>query len=382
MKLIYFELKKFTTNKKNILLFIIVSFLCAGTLYFSQYSSFFLTKASYKAEMITDNENQIKELYDLISNPDGLPKTIVESAKKEKELIEKQVVALNTDDLKNYNNLTLDRYKIIASSNSTYDKEDVENTKEYINLVKSRGLDFELQPTLQFYAFGRFVRFSIPTLFSGLFLLILSLFVSTTVSEMFENKENRIYNFFKIKKEKILFGKIAIPVFLTYIWVSLLGFANFIIFGLTDGFGSYNYPAYLINPAKIDYRSTTPDNIGIPAGKVILISLAYMLLILIFLACLGAVLSFLLKRSILVIGAIAVLIMGWSSVQMQELVQPIRKFIPMNYLNPIELLSHPDYLAGSNSLAVGIIYLLILSLSFFFISVFLFKKYRIRKIAL
>jgi ABC-2 type transport system permease protein len=102
--------------------------------------------------------------------------------------------------------------------------------------------------------------------------------------------------------------------------------------------------------------------------------------VLFFLASIGMFLSMLTKRSLVVVTLIAILVMGYESIQDKPWVQSIRKFIPMSYTDPVELLKYPEYLFGKNSLLIGLLYLTSLGILLLLVTNLLFNKYRIRRI--
>lgn len=142
----------------------------------------------------------------------------------------------------------------------------------------------------------------------------------------------------------------------TFLGILLLSFVDVIIVGLENGFGSWDYPAYLVNiwsnPAS---DPTLPDNMAISVGSVIVLSMLYLFVVLLFLATLGAVIAVIFKRSMVVIGIMALIILGWASIASFSEIQMIKRCLPFSYLNPVELLCQPKYLFGNLSYFVGFI---------------------------
>lgn len=260
-------------------------------------------------------------------------------------------------------------------------KEQVARQKEdneYIELVQSKHLSFEVNPLNQMHAFGFFQQQELNSgFFTIVFVFLYVLMLSPALASDFETKESRFYFFKRIGSLKNITQKILASVSSTYVWLLLLGLIIFLAIGVMNGFGTPNYPAYLINNV---FLSAKVDNMSISNGRVILISLLYLPLVLSFLAALGSFISMCVKKSLVVAGVMAVLLVGYSFIRNIDFIQPFRKFIPFNYLNPIELLCHPKYLFGSDSLVIGVVYLLGLSLVFIWMSHILLKRYKIRRL--
>ncbi len=380
MMLYLFEIKKFVINRKNMMLGLILSSLLFLGLYFFVFNGP-LTAPALKAQLLSSTQ-QLESSSRATLN--GLSKNdrSREFFSKNEEYLEKQIIAIQKNDINQYYDLELQRINFEMKNNQQVvglSVENLEAEKSYIQLVQSRGLNFEIMPSGQIHAFGQYVRFTFGLFFSSLFLFAFSLFVSIDLSSFLEKKENHFFNFAGIGSLKNILTKVITSVLLTMLWIILLSVIDIVIVGVTSGFGSFNYPAVLSNIWGGEV-ATTPDNISISNGQVILLSLFYLFIILVFLSTLGALLSALTKRALVVAGIIAVFVVGWSLVENQPAVQGLRRFVPMSYLNPVELLCHPSYLMGNFSYLGGIVYLMICSLIFLFLANLVYKNYKIRRI--
>ncbi|GAB2025389.1 ABC transporter permease [Lactovum odontotermitis] len=393
MNLISFELKKFLFDKKTLILMTVFSVLLIGgtvrqELSVNMEESFHLTLQS-QAENNIQTFSQI-----LINNENVLSKEKKQEFEENLQLQEKILDALKANDLNKYFDL---RYQFdekelekTTANNpmSRMSRKMSEQEMKYIRLVKARGLDFEYMPSMQIHAFGKLVT-TFSTIFNNLWLLGFAMILTINFAALFENKEIRVYQSLGTKKSGIILKKLFSSVSMTYLWLIILSGLFLVSVGLIKGLGSPNYPAYLqeIPPlsALLNSGESAPPeirlaNMAISNGNVILISLAYAIIILFFLASLGMFLSTLTKRSMLVVGIIAILTEGYSSIKDEAWIQPFRKFVPMSYLDPVNLLKYPAYLFNKNSLLFGVIYLSLLGVVLLFSSYLILKNYRIRRI--
>lgn len=401
MKLIRFEIKKFLFNWKTLVLIAIFSVLLIGG---SLRQELEYNDVQNNPKNLLADKKQQTNYFSM--NPDENKKLSKEAQQKlydRLDLIGKEVTALEAGDSKQYFDLRAQEIKQdleespvnkevkrvlegkTLPGDKSLGKEELKQELEYIQLVKKRGLDFEYRPEIQVHAFAKLVRnFSI--LFSNIWLLGFAMILTVSFASIFENKEIRTYQAFGVKKSKLILSKFLSSLGLTYLWLLLLSGILLLSIGLLKGFGSPNYPAYLKENVPLAQifenfgASSRVVNMAISNGEVIIISLLYGFFILFFLAALGMFLSVLTKRSMVVVAFMAILIDGYSYIQDEPWIQSVRKFIPMSYLNPVDLLKYPNYLFGKSSLYFGFAYLLILGIIFLLASYFTLKKYRLRRI--
>jgi ABC-2 type transport system permease protein len=395
MNLIRFEIKKFFLNKKNLILFAVFSSLLLGGRLQQEFQANNLKNNHQAAIQMVNQKIDACRKVQSFADENKLSQEERQRLQEDINIEQMKLTALQKNDINEYFNLRYESDRrdledmesrnpnIIFGPNQ---KEETETEMRYIELVKSRGLDFEYQPGSQIYAFGKLVS-GLTQIFSNLWLLGFAIILSVSLASIFESKEERIYHSLSIKKFNILGSKLLSSVGVTYIWLWVLSLVFFIMFGVINGFGSPNYPAYLVNLPSLEQLQAgmgnvkiTVANMAIGNGQVILLSLLYAVIVLFFLATIGMFFSILTKRSLVVVAIIAILIMGYESVKDKPWIQSIRKFIPMSYTNPIELLKYPEYLFGKNSLLVGALYLSGLTLLLLFFTNLTFKNYRIRRI--
>ncbi|GAB2024825.1 hypothetical protein [Lactovum odontotermitis] len=379
-----FEIKKFFLSKKNLVILVMLGLLLVVTHFVRLNSS--LNTGPYKLEKIGGIKYGISKAEEKLQDSSYPEDLRVETEERVKDY-KRQVKALESNQFNSY-------FEIQNKLNHQYlkydekDKQLEEQKKfhqhqiDYYNLIKKRRLDFELEPGSQVHAFGTFINTPLVSMFTSMYLLIFAVLISVQISTHFESKEFLFYDFAKISRQRTLFQKVSAALLVTFASILLISAVDIISVGIKNGFGSLNYPGYLKNfkgagSPMVPWRV---DNMAIPNGQIILISLSYLFLILIFLSALGALFSVLFKKSLVVVGIIAVFIVGWSLIEQKDYMQAVRRFVPMSYLDPRELLCHPAYLFGKSSLVVGIVYLAALSAICFLFSSFLMKKYRVRRL--
>lgn len=375
MRLFKFEVLRFALNKKNKYLMMILSFLVLLMTIFLLAQN----PAKQQLKSLIDNvkvnlsltqENLKKEL----------PKAELSQITQDELSYKKQLDALKRHHLDLYYteraSLDLRMLDSLASdknsSNQSLNKQQstqIQKELNYISLVQKRKLHFEIMAGNQRKAFGSLQQLILnPMFFSSIFLLIFAILIAPSISLDFEGGENRFYNFAHISPQANLLMKTFSTTIFCYSWLILILFLEFLTIGFVSGFGSPNYPAFL------------PNNLNITNGLVDGLSLLYLLLILFFIASLGALLSSLFKKSLVVIGILAVIIVGYPLIENFPFLAKLRRFFPMSYFNPIQLLNNPDYLAGKYSILVGALFLFTMSLIFLFGANLLLKKYRMRRI--
>ncbi|RZI49345.1 hypothetical protein [Lactococcus kimchii] len=384
MKNYFFELKKFIINKRNASLCVALTFLLLSSLYFVNFQGGYKREnlVNQKISMVEQRISSSKEAESASKNPDKAYYT------RENELLQNQLNALKQNNVNSYFNYVLKMNKLDLAKQEKNPEflgvelsEILKTENQYIQLVQKRKIDFEIEPEIQFFAFGNFVDFTLKqNLFTNLYLIGFILLVSTSLAYFYENREDNYFRFAAISPAKNVISKVFSAVTAVMVWLIGISAFNIIVIGIKNGFGSWRYPSYLVNYWGTDQTNTTPTNMGIPVGETILISFFYIFIMLVFFASIGAFLSVLLKKSMVVIGILSVSVVGWLMVINNPNLQSVRKFVPMSYFNPIELLCKPNYLFGANSLLVGIIYLAGLSILFMALASLLLSKSKVRRI--
>lgn len=199
-----FELKKFMINKRNVIMFLALSFVLLFTLYFSFFKtglsrSIFFQQAETSTQTILTTDTQSLTSHKLNEEEIAFQKDNI-------QLLSQQIKALETKNINQYFDLQLQldkKLRKLSLDNGLGITSDVlkRNAVEisYLSLVKSRKLSFEIMPTVQFNTFGQFVGFTLESnYFTTLFLLLFSFLVSTTVAFYIENKEIMTYKFLNI----------------------------------------------------------------------------------------------------------------------------------------------------------------------------------------
>ncbi|CAM3114796.1 ABC transporter permease [Lactococcus hircilactis] len=387
MKDFKFELKKFILNKKNRYILVLISAIIVG---YSTYATISFTSlfSNNTASLLQDVQDNEKSVQDNIKNNEDILKDAKTSAardqlndtlnyyKEQNIIYEKQVTALNANHINEYFRLQKKVDQLLLNAENGQDKALKQEIK-YITTVQERHLNFEVMASMQSHAFGNFHQQFIPILSSSLFIVLFSSMISILVASGYESKENRFYRFAGIDLRKNLLIKVLSGTLATFAWILLSSIVYFLIIGVVNGFGAWNYPAYLGN---VDFMRFTLTNITIANGILDLGSVFYLFFVILFLASLGALISVFVKRSMVVVGVIALFVMGYSMIGKVSWIISIKRFIPFSYFEPLKLFGNPTDLFGRYSLVVGASYLFVLSALFLSISIFVLKNQKIRSV--
>ncbi|MDR0199180.1 MAG: ABC transporter permease [Streptococcaceae bacterium] len=398
MKTLKFELKKFLSSKRNKYLLAIISLLIIG---YGSYQTLYQVNTAKQSniqalvEMASQNIQNTKQSLTTMesslkaatttSEKDGLLAS-ESSSKKDLVIYENQLNAAKKKDINTFYRLQnqLDKESIeedaqnsaMANANASVEKS-TEADIAYYNAVENRHLNFEASSTTQMAAFGNFQQQFLPLLSSALFVVLFSAMVAITVSTSYEDGELKIYRFFGFNLQNSIINKVIAGVIISFGWLILASIIYFIIVGFVNGFGSWNYPAYLFTQTSNDLIVNNPT---ISNGVVDAVSILYLLPVILFIASLGALVSVISKRSLVVIGVIAILVLGYSMISSVPWVKPLAKFIPMSYFDPRNLLNNPSNLAGTASIWVGLVYLLVISIIFLAVAYVLVGRQKSRRI--
>ncbi|WP_257140834.1 ABC transporter permease [Lactococcus lactis] len=306
---------------------------------------------------------------------------------QEDNIYQKQIAAIGANDINEYYHLQKEIDQLYfkqygsqyGSQSSSGQDKFVKEELKYIKTVQERKLDFEAIPTMQSHAFGNFHQQFIPILTSSLFIVLFASMVSILVATSYESKENRFYRFAGIDLQKNLIIKVLSGTLATFAWIIISSIIYFLVIGVVNGFGAWNYPAYL---GDSDLKTGfTLTNLTIPNGILDLGSILYLFFVIFFLASLGALISVFVKRSMVVVGVIALFVMGYSMIGDVPWIISIRRFVPFSYFEPLKLFGNPSALFGKYSILIGAGYLLSLSVLFLLISVFIIKNQKTRRIS-
>lgn len=395
MKDFKFELKKFILNKKNRYILVLISAIIVG---YSTYTTISFTNLfkNNTASLLQDVQTNEKSVQDSIKNIGEIlkntkVKTEVDSLndtlnyfKQENVIYQKQVTALNANHINEYFYLQKEVDRLLLKQNDNQPSQQINGQDKalkqeikYITTVQERHLNFEVMASMQSHAFGNFHQQFIPILSSSLFIVLFSSMISILVASGYESKENRFYRFAGIDLRKNLLIKVLSGTLATFAWILLSSIVYFLIIGVVNGFGAWNYPAYLDN---VDFMRFTLTNITIANGILDLGSVFYLFFVILFLASLGALISVFVKRSMVVVGVIALFVMGYSMIGKVSWIISIKRFIPFSYFEPLKLFGNPTDLFGRYSLVVGASYLFVLSALFLSISIFVLKNQKIRSV--
>ena len=394
MKYFKFELKKFILNKRNrYLLALISSLIIVYSVYNTiSFTNIFKNNITTLAQEVQTTEKTVQDNIETTEESLKTTKVKAESddlnntlsdLNQEDNIYQKQIAAIGANDINEYYHLQkeIDQLYFKQNGNKSSSGQDkfLKAEIKYIKTVQERKLDFEAMPTMQSHAFGNFHQQFIPILTSSLLIVLFASMVSILVATSYESKENRFYRFAGIDLQKNLIIKVLSGTLATFAWIIISSIIYFLVIGVVNGFGAWNYPAYL---GDSDLKTGfTLTNLTIPNGILDLESILYLFFVIFFLASLGALISVFVKRSMVVVGVIALFVMGYSMIGDVPWIISIRRFVPFSYLEPLKLFGNPSALFGKYSILIGAGYLLSLSVLFLLISVFIIKNQKTRRIS-
>lgn len=364
MKYFQFELKKIFNNKKNRILFIILSILIIILVLFS-----INLKSSNNLESLetTLNENitYTDQTLKSFKSDEGIPADLITDAQKTLNLYTKQSKALKNNNLTEYNKLQIEINNL--SLKNGQNKKYIDEQNSYIRNVINKGLSFENSPRAQLRSFGIINEILFPLIFSSLFYLIIALLGGVSVSTEFENEGIKLYKTPLFNDKNIIFYHFASNVFtLSLCYIIALSF-YIVGVGFFNGFGAINYP------------SGIPSIPLVENGIVDILYLIWGFLVIMFIVSFGILLSVFLRKSLLVIGVFSIIFLGYDLLKNQEFMTSLLKYLPMSYFNPIDILTK-DYLSSKYGLIIGVFYISALIIVFLLISIRKYRTLSFRKI--
>ena len=342
MAFFYFELKRFLKNPKNQICLTLLAVIFLGLFIFNQTA---LNKQIIKMNLTTAKFNfqQSKQIVESLQKESQLhPDNIdiaqqLEKAQKEHNILSEQLSALKNKDTEKFAEL---EHQLNLSQIQSITKK---NSDEYQNL---KSMTAWLSSTTIF--------------------VLITVLITDSISSEIESTQIRFYQLLGGRKLKHLLIKLLVPILVTSL-VSLLLFTSlYIVKGLLDSFGTWNYPYLYL------------DRTIVPIWQISLKTIALFLVALLFLASLGQFLSLIFKKSLIVIGLIVVFLTAFLTLAQEEWFQPFKKFLPFEYLGYGQLINDIKILP-QNAFLIGVVYLLALSLGFILASHYLYQHYYYRK---
>ncbi|KXT74707.1 hypothetical protein STRDD10_00736 [Streptococcus sp. DD10] len=369
----YFEVKRFFKNPKNkicllILLLLFVALFILNQTLFQESSS---DRILATTQMNLQQQQQTVKVLEMEveqSSQDRELNSQLEQAKKEEEILSKQVVALTTNKVSEFADLQyqLQKLQLENMDQSSAEYEELQKNMTYYQAVKTvggRGSLMINDTTEAAFSLGSSMTawLSSTTMFV-LFTVLVADFLSVDI----ESSQIRFYQLIGGRRFKNLLFKLLVPVLVTFLFTLLAFVFLYFMKGGVDGFGTWNYP-YLLDNGSI-----------FPIWSIVLRTLVLFFLSLIFLASLGQLLALMFKKSLVVIGLIIVCLTGFFTLSQEEWFQTWKPFVVFEYLSYGQLI-HDVSILPTHSFWIGIAYLLSLSVLFFSISYYFYKKFYYRK---
>lgn len=375
MTYVLFETRKFLKNPKNKLCLIILVFLISGL--------FILNKTVFKQKFFqatldatTINLQQTEQMLIHL-------KSVSEDSPEDEELKQKffnleesktnfqeQLKALQKNDLDKF------AYLVNQSNISQLNQMTSNHSAEYLSISKDiqyyedvKAVDGKMGITINdtsesAFTIGRSLTFWLSSM---VVFVLLTVLLADNISNEIESSQIRFYPLIGGRKFKQLLIKLFIPSIIVTIITVLIFMFLYLIGGITNSFGSWQYPYYV-----------TDGNIE-PIYKLMIKSFTLFICSLLFISSLGQFLSLIFKKSLIVVGLITIFLTAFLTFDKEAWFQPIKKFLPFEYLGYGRLINDIKILP-SNSFILGVLYLIILSVIFTIASGYLYQNYYYRKV--
>lgn len=387
-------LKKFISNKKNKVL---------GLLAVIGLISLFISYETVYLHLFPDRNNTITTQKNIEASKKGiqgmteyLKGALLEDERKEVEnslvgeqkrldLEEKQLKSLKKKDYNEFyrlayliNKSDLEEIKKIPLNNQADNNVlFYEAFASWYSKVKESGQNFPEVLASNASGIGA-VGFILVTLGGLSGLVFLTLFCGDVLANEFPNGL-RYYHLMKRKRGLLQFQYLFIPILVLMGIIAIGLFIPFTIASFQYGIGSVKFPEFLEGAIFQEY-----------AGEKLLWRIIYLFLVLIFITTLGQLLSQLIKKPYVPSAIIVLILVGYSTLQTQEVMKNLIKWIPLTYLNVNTVFSLSNekkdwpntgnFLFGQDSPWIGALMILTCSLIFYLITHLLFKRYIYRKV--
>ncbi|WP_161978738.1 ABC transporter permease [Streptococcus sp. S784/96/1] len=375
MRFWVFESKKYLANPKNIICLSLLVFIIFGLFGFNQ----IVLKpklAIHETEMVNlnlqESQRSVEELERMaqISPNDEEVNTQLGYAKEIYNIRLEQKSALDKGDFSLYSDLenNLNKFQLsqIEDKDSKEYKEVMKRIDYHQSIKSVNGVPSIIinDTTDTSFVIGRTI---VSWLSSTTFLVLFTILLADNLSSEIESSQIRLYHFLGRGKVSHLITKLIVPVFWTFLATIMSFGVLYLVKGVMDGFGTWQYP-YL-----------TEDKTIVPIWSITLKSVLLFLSSLFFITSLGQLLSLVFKKSLVTIGMIVVSLTGFATIAQEEWFQSMKKFFPFEYMGYGQILNDSAVLPD-NVFLIGMTYLLTLSIIFFIISNYLYKNYFIRKV--
>lgn len=369
MNLFYFELKRFLKNPKNkiCLLLLALLFVTLFTLNVTTFNKRLLEMDIATSQLNLQQAQQAVKILEkeIKLSPDNKKlKDSLNFAKKEEKIIEQQILSLKESNFEKFaeleNELDLSRIRLYSKESEDYQRLDAKI--KYHNTIKS--VNGKFSPTANSINESAFLvgRSMMSWLSSTTVFIIISVLIADAISNDIESSKIRFYQLIGGRKTKHLILKLIVPIFV----VTSITIFSFLLLYLIQGwlfdFGTWKYPYF------------TLDGSIIPIWEVTLKTCILFISALFFISSLGELLSLVFKRSLVVIGLLSVFLTGFATLEHEEWFQPLKKFLPFEYLGFGQIVND-THILPDNPFLIGICYLIVLSIIFVTISNKLYKNY-------
>lgn len=363
-----FEFKKIYKSRVTLLALglIIIGF----TFFVFRYSDI---NNSLRVNSLNIIDNNIDEINKNIKElNEDINKDIVDYLKEQIKLLDDQkVYIINNDNINyidseiEYNNIQLKLMELNYISDKNINNI-IDKINEYEELKR-----LNINPIIKEYSMEgyNFLRLSMNAPITILITLLVVIISSNSISGEFENKTYKILFWQPISKVKIIVAKFLAIFISCIINIYSILFGFFIILGIKNGFGNYNYPIKIMLNGNFEF-------IGI--SKFISIELLFLIVYILFLCIFTIMTSLIIKQistSISICSILSLII--YIIIFKLEFVKNIYRYIPFTFMELSSLLMG-DIAIKSNNFTNNIInctiYTYILIIIFSLVNIFIINK--------
>lgn len=258
---------------------------------------------------------------------------VIDYLNKQTELLEDQKTYILNNDNINYINMEIE-YNLIELKLIELNYISDENINDIIYKIEEYEelKQLNIKPIIKEYSMEgyNFIRLSLNAPMTILITLLVIIISANSISGEFENKTYKILFWQPISKVKIIIAKFLAIFISSIINVYSILLMFFIVLGIKNGFGNYNYPIKILINGNFEF---------IDISKFITIELLFFVIYILFLCVFTMMISLIIKQistSISICSVLSVVI--YMIIFKLEFIKNIYKYIPFTFIELSSLL--------------------------------------------
>ncbi|SJZ43403.1 hypothetical protein SAMN02745116_00289 [Pilibacter termitis] len=194
-----------------------------------------------------------------------------------------------------------------------------------------------------------------------LVIMLFAILFCDFLTNSFEKSNIYLYSFTRKKKSSIIISKLLIQLSTSVIFSVLCFGLLFTVKGAIYGMGTSKYPIAIGNDVKNFSFISSPE--------LLLRYIPYYFLVLLFLITFFLFLGAYLRKSLVSLGLFLLSYYGFTLIKDFGVMKVISPFIPYNYLDTYGVITQTDFSFSKESFLIGVLYLLVLSVIFYALTV-------------